>query len=449
MSAPSTSAQPPAARPRRIVVFGPGPAFKGGISAYTVSLARALEALSTPERPLEVHLVSWTQQYPALIPRDFADRASRTHALEGTRVQVHYVTNYNNPLSWARTVGLIRRLGADTVVLQWAIALQGLPLGWMARQLMRVPGLELLFDCHLVVQKEASALDRWFTRYGLGRAHGYIVHAQKTAAELRQAFAERAFVEVAPGAAAPAGGGPYILPLFHPVYDLHPSAPIDRAALKAELGLRRFVFLFFGFIRPYKGLHHCLAALAEFVRRYPAQAEHVSLLIAGESFWKTVDTTSLANRVKSALFALLSRLLRKSSANEQDYNPLALIDTLGLSAHVALVNRYIANEEVAQYWQVADAVLLFYETATPSGVESQAYHFGLPMLATRVGHFEETIRPGDNGYLAPSFAPADLADTLLRAIEQPIAGAHIRAAGARLSWSRYAQAILAARGSSV
>ncbi len=419
---------------RRIVVFGPGPAFKGGIAAYAVSLAKAFDQLSTPERPLEVHLVSWTQQYPALIPRDFVDRTSRTHALEGTAVRVHYLTNYNNPLSWARTVRHIRALGADTVIFQWAIALQGLPLGWMARQLMRTPSIRVLFDCHLVVQKEASALDRGFTRYGLGRAHGYIVHAEKTAAELRAAFPERRFD------AAPAQ--PFILTLFHPTYDLHPSAPIDRAALKAQLGLRRFVFLFFGFIRPYKGLHHCLAALAEFRRRYPQQAAEVSLLIAGESFWRTVDATAPLNRIKSALFGLLSRLLRKSTTTEQEYAPLALIDTLGLNDHVAVVNRYIPNEEVAQYWQVSDAVLLFYETATPSGVESQAYHFGLPMLATRVGHFEETIRDGDNGYLAPSFAPAHLADTLLRAIAAPIPAERMRAYGLQLTWRRYAQAIL-------
>lgn len=434
-----------AAAPTRVVVFGPGPAFKGGISAYTVSLARALEGLSTPERPLEIHLVSWTQQYPALIPRDFIDRTSRTHALERTRVSVHYLTDYNNPLTWARTVRLIAGLQPRIVVLQWAIALQGLPLGWMARRLARVPGLELLFDCHLVVQKEASALDRWFTRYGLGCAHGFIVHAQKTAAELRAAFPGRAFIEAdADTGARPATGleRPAILPLFHPVYDLHPAAPLDRAALKAELGLREFVFLFFGFIRPYKGLHHALAALAELLRTRPDLRPRVSLLIAGESFWRTVDTTAWGNRVKSALFGLASRLLRKQASGEQDYNPLALIDSLGLRDHVAVVNRYIPNEEVARYWQVSDAVVLFYETATPSGVESQAYHFGLPMLATRVGHFEETIRPGDNGYLAASFAPADLAATLAQALERPIAPEHIRALGQRLSWRRYAQAIL-------
>ena len=56
----------------KIVLFGPGPQFKGGIANYNTSLAKALDALGH-----DVHIVSWTQQYPAIIPRDFIDRNSK------------------------------------------------------------------------------------------------------------------------------------------------------------------------------------------------------------------------------------------------------------------------------------------------------------------------------------------------------------------------------------
>jgi hypothetical protein len=49
---------------KRIVTFGPGPRFKGGIANYNTSLARALDRRGD----VEVHIVSWTQQYPAIIP---------------------------------------------------------------------------------------------------------------------------------------------------------------------------------------------------------------------------------------------------------------------------------------------------------------------------------------------------------------------------------------------
>ncbi|MFM7104953.1 MAG: hypothetical protein ACKOW8_05465, partial [Flavobacteriales bacterium] len=59
--------------PRVNVCFGPGPRFKGGIQNYNTSLALALD-----KKPgTEVHIVSWTQQYPAIVPREFVDKSSK------------------------------------------------------------------------------------------------------------------------------------------------------------------------------------------------------------------------------------------------------------------------------------------------------------------------------------------------------------------------------------
>ena len=84
---------------RKIVCFGPGPKFKGGISNYNTSLAKTFDKMDD----VEVHIVSWTQQYPAIIPREFVDKSSKTDFLEGTDIQVKYITNYNNPASWRAT----------------------------------------------------------------------------------------------------------------------------------------------------------------------------------------------------------------------------------------------------------------------------------------------------------------------------------------------------------
>jgi hypothetical protein len=43
-------------RMKRIIVFGPGPQFKGGIANFTLSLAKSLE-----QQGAQVDLVSWTQ----------------------------------------------------------------------------------------------------------------------------------------------------------------------------------------------------------------------------------------------------------------------------------------------------------------------------------------------------------------------------------------------------
>lgn len=413
--------------------FGPGPKFKGGIANYNTSLARALDRLPDTE----VHIVSWTQQYPAIIPRDFIDRKSRTDQLAGTGIRVHYATNYNNPLTWRKTVGLIRGLKPDRVVIQWAIAIQGLPLGAIARGLRRA-GIEVVFDLHFVVQKEGSSLDTRMTRGALRHADAFIVHALKTARELQSLFPTKAFELVPPGEPF-TGKGMRVHQLFHPVYDMfQPDPAFDIAAQKKAWGLRQNVFLFFGFIRPYKGLHHVIEAFA----RLAAERSDVSLMVVGEAFWQTLDSSRWSTRMKTALFGVAKKLFLRNRANEGDYRPLERIEALGIGDRVFQHIDYVPNEDVHKYFQVSDAILLFYETATPSGIESIAYNFRLPMLATRVGHFPETVKDGFNGYLAEPGDIDSMVTAMKKALDQPIDRSHVADTAGAMSWDVYAREIV-------
>lgn len=417
----------------KVVCFGPGPQFKGGISNYNTSLAKALE-----KNGAQVHIVSWTQQYPAIIPRDFIDRSSKLDFLEGSNIQVSYVTNYNNPFSWKKTVNMILLLQPDIVIFQWAIALQGLPVGWMAGKLMQSGKAEVIIDCHLVMQKEASSLDKYFSRYGLSHAHTYIAHAYKTVHELESLFPEKKFLVNETGNRSN-NGQPTIIKLFHPIYDLFkPDPAFNIEAVKEELHLRRYVFLFFGFIRKYKGLHNVIHAF----KIVTSERNDVSLLIAGESFWNTLDRKKISARIKSTLFKWAKSLVLKQSENEQDYQPLQLIEELQLHDRVTVVNRFIPNEEVPKYFQVSDCIVLYYLTATPSGVESLSYNFNLPVLATRVGHFPETIKDGYNGYLAEAGDINSMAQQMFRFIDQPIKRENVEESTRMMSWDAYVKAIL-------
>jgi len=410
--------------------------FKGGIANYNTALAKALEA-----RPdTKATIVSWTQQYPAIIPRDFVDRSSKTSFLDGTDIQVKYLTDYNRPATWKQTAQAIRSLQPDKVIFQWAIALQGFPLGRIARWLKRhAPEIEVIFDVHVLVQKEASILDKRFTRYGLRVADSYLVHAYTTAHELKATLPELSFGVSEKGQRAPEGKRS-IIKLYHPVYNLfQPDPDFDLAAEKARLGLKEHVFLFFGFIRKYKGLHNVIPAFAQVLE----QRKDVSLLVVGESFWGTLDQKKLSTRIKNALFGTAKRIFLNQSDDERQYDPLALVDKLQLGDHAVLVNEFVPNEEVHRYFQVSDAILTYYQTATPSGVESLAYNFQMPVLATRVGHFPETVTPGFNGYLAEPEDIDSMAAQMLRFIEEPIERTNVARAAERMSWENYAAAIMA------
>jgi glycosyltransferase involved in cell wall biosynthesis len=417
-----------------IVCFGPGPMFKGGIANYNTSLAKAFDKLDNTE----VHIVSWTQQYPAIIPRDFIDRKTKTDKLKGTGIKVHYITNYNNPFSWIKTVKLIRGLNPDKVIIQWSIAIQGIPLGYIGKQIGKIKSIELYFDMHFVIQKEGSSLDNRFTKLGVKNANAYIVHAFQTANELKELFPNKNFEVIERG--KPINDtGIKVLKLYHPVYDMFsPDPKFNVAKQKEEWGLKKHVFLFFGFIRKYKGLHNVIEAFAKLSEK----RDDVSLMIVGEAFWNTLDKKKLSTKLKSATFGLAKKLFLKKQDDESGYNPLALVDKLNLKDKIYMKIDFVPDEEVHKYFQVSDNIMLFYLTATPSGIESMGYNFKMPMLVTNVGHFSETVKDGYNGYMAEPGNIESMVAVMEKAIDKPINRENVAATSKDMSWYNYAAEIL-------
>ncbi len=420
-----------------IVCFGAGPAYKGGMSNYNTSLVKSL----SKTKNTKVHIVSWSQQYPSIVPREFKDKVSSLDFLEGTDISCKYITNYNNPFSWHATAKYIAGLKPDKVIIQWSISIQGLPIGYIVRQLKKICKCEVIIDLHFVIQKEKSKIDQKLTKMGISHADSYIVHALKTYEELQEIFPEKEFVLTQSGERQQifnAGKIP-VIKLFHPIYDLYQADPnFDIQAFKTEHGLKENVFLFFGFIRKYKGLHNAIKAF-ELVAR---QRNDVSFLICGELFWNTLESNSLVTKLKKVIFSIAKRIFLNSSEDERNYNPLSLIDELNLRSKTMVISEFIPNEDVHKYFQVADVGILFYSTATPSGIESLSYNFNLPILTTKVGHFPETIEDGKNGYMVKENTVEAMAETMVRFLDKPIPSDNVAQFKTKLSWETYAAAIL-------
>jgi glycosyltransferase involved in cell wall biosynthesis len=406
--------------------------FKGGIQNFNTSLALAFEKIPG----VDVEIVSWTQQYPGIIPRQFRDLQSKVDLLKDSKVQVTYLTNYNNPLTWRSTVKYMLSRKPEIVVFQWSIALQGLPMASMARSL-RKAGVHVVFDVHFVIQKEHSFIDRMLTRRALSQASSFVVHAVQTFRELKELFPDKPW-KVVKQLDSTHDDEVQVVQLFHPVYDLYrPIANLDIESEKKKLGLNKHVFLFFGFIRKYKGLDMAIEAFAKVCQK----RNDVSFLICGESFWHTLDNTKWSTRVKQFLFGLAKKVVLQKSDDEREYAPLERIKELGIEKQCVVFNRFIGNEELPVFFQVSDAAVLFYRTATPSGIESLSYNFKLPILASRVGHFPETIEDAFNGYLADAGDTDDMARIMLRFLDQPIDRNNVVKATENMSWANFASAI--------
>ena len=327
-------------KPERIAIVGPVPPFRGGIAQHTLMLSRALM------RHAQVRVLSFTRQYPRwLYPgaTDFDPTWERSREPD-----CHYLLDSLDPRSWQRTVAAIVEFRADAVIVPWWSAYWTFCSAYLTRRLAS-HGIPSCFVCHNVAGHGAAGWSRPLVKFGLRAGSGFVVQSDQEAS-LLQRWMPDARIAVAP----------------HPVYSQYPeptNVPPRRAALE---------LLFFGFVRPYKGLEVLIQALAQLKER------DVILTVAGE-FWERPER------------------FRK------------LIGSLGLDGKVQLINRYVEEAEAAALFARADALVMPYLRATGSGVLGLAYRYGKPVIASSVAGLAEHVQDGATGFLVEAGSADQLA----------------------------------------
>lgn len=147
-----------------------------------------------------------------------------------------------------------------------------------------------------------------------------------------------------------------------------PERILRKDQAKVALGISRNckTILFFGAIRPNKGLENILRALPHIKR----ESACIKLLVVGEPWenYKRYKTIIENENIQNEVFEKLE---------------------------------YIPNQEIALYFTAADVVVLPYNEITQSGILQVAYAFAKPVVATAIGGLNEAVKNGKNGYLVP------------------------------------------------
>jgi glycosyltransferase involved in cell wall biosynthesis len=165
-----------------------------------------------------------------------------------------------------------------------------------------------------------------------------------------------------------------------------PVGPFSHYAVAESTPLREAPehmcnILFFGTIRPYKGLEDLVLAFEQ---------------LAGEndSCWLTVVGETW----------------------EDCTQPIEMIKASKYRDRITLVNRYVPDAEVSSWFAGADIVSLPYRRSSASGPLHLTMDAGLPVVVTDVGGLAEAIHGYGGAVLVPAGDPSALCDGLREAM---------------------------------
>ena len=376
----------------KLAFLGPAPPLRGGIVTYFGMLCRALL-----ERGHTVFWASFRKQYPRFLFPGTEQEGESAAWLEHPN-QRRFVPW--SPWSWWRTASDLIAAAPRAVVIKYWIPFFApgfFAVTWLLR---RRSGIRVIYLLDNVIPHERYPLGMWLTRLALRQGHGYIAQSDQVRRDLLQVL--------------PAVDQRTILTAPHPVYDFGaPDVPRkSRAEARKALGLPPDgkLVLFFGFIKPYKGVMHLIDAAGPLQETF---GDSMKILIVGDIYGE-------AQPYRNRIAASPGR---------------ALID---------LVDGFVPDETVEDYFLAADLAVLPYVSATQSGIVQIAYNYDLPVVTTDVGGLPEVVHDGETGFIVPPQDPTALAEAITRYFVEDKGeafAANVAVEKKKYSWERMAEVI--------
>jgi glycosyltransferase involved in cell wall biosynthesis len=273
------------------------------------------------------------------------------------------------------------QIDADVVHYQW-LSMPPLDPHLLSPQRPR------LMTAHYVLPPHAGRRHVAVARRMFGSMDAVVAHSEHGAARLRDEVGlDPARVRVIP----------------HGAFDYLTGLP-DEKPLPAELeGAEGPVILFFGLLRPYKGLDTLLTAFREL--------EGAELWIVGNP--------------------------------RMDLEPLRRL-AAEAPGRVRFVTRFVEDAEIPSIFRGADVVVLPYRDAEHSGVLYTGLAFGKPLVLSSVGGFPEVAADGA-ARLVPPEDPAALREALGELIGDSAAREQLAAAARQAAAGPYSWDSVAAR----
>jgi glycosyltransferase involved in cell wall biosynthesis len=314
----------------KLIIIGPAFPLRGGLATFNERLAKQFM-----DEGHEVIIYTFSLQYPNFL---FPGKTQYSESSAPKNLDIRVCINSINPFNWFKVGRKLKKENADIIIIRYWIPFMGPCLGSILRLMGKQIKTKLIGLIDNALPHEKRPGDRIFTKYFVGILDGFITMSSYVKEDLLT-FTSKPIQLVQ-----------------HPLYDNF-GAKKPKSDARQALGIDtdKFVFLFFGFIRNYKGLDLLIDALDNIKTDV-----QYSILIAGE------------------FYAGEGEILQKI---ENSTNKDKIISR----------THFIKDEDVGLYFSASDCVVQPYRNATQSGVTPLAYHFEVPMIVTNVGALPDLV----------------------------------------------------------
>jgi len=370
----------------KIYFVAPAYPLRGGIVHYVAILHNLFK-----DRGHESKILSFTLQYPKFL---FPGKTQEEKSDENLPVNAEPVFSSINPLSWIATFWKIRKYRPDLLIFKYWMPFFAPGYGTICLLTRLFTQTKTLFVCDNIISHETLPGETFITRVLLRLVDYFIVQSGTVKDDLVKLHPKAKYREVA-----------------HPVYDVFQSEPITQVKARREIELSEDVpvVLFFGFIKPYKGLKYLIQAIPAVRDRLPG----ARFVVAGEFY-----------------------------GDRESY--LQEISSLNVQESILLHDDYIPNESVRLFFTAADVVVLPYASATQSGIVQIAYSFDKPVITTAVGGLPEVVVDGKTGFVVPPEDSQALANAIIRFFNENRStefATNVQSEKQKYSWDRLVEAI--------
>ena len=360
-----------------ICAVGPGWKFTSGISYYTCRLAN-----SVADNQQEISVILLRHLLPrCLYPGRRRVGLSHSNMNYRDNIPVYDGIDWFWGMSLVRALKFLRDRRPKVLLLQWWTAAT-LHTFLMLTLVGRILGARVVLEVHEIQDPGEAGLaaarryGEWGLRTLLRLAHGCIVHSKSDLQMLEKGYGPLK-VRV-----ALAAHGPY--DQYIDVTENSNGANGDTlAAVRKAPKPGSVNILFFGLIRPYKGLEDLLQVFNSLPRE---EAERLWLTVVGETW-------------------------------EGCTEPAHLIASSPHADRITFVNEYVPDSVVAAAFAHADIAVLPYRRSSSSGILHIAMSWGIPVVVTNVGGLLEAASGYEGAVFIPPGDSVALREGIMRSVQ--------------------------------